>query len=291
MNSRTPIVINTDMMASGDDANALVLLLQSGRVEVVGVMAENGNVNCYDSYANVSKLLRDLGFHKDVSIGQPRWVMDNVEKLRRIDGYFHGAFKSRNIDQMQQEFTSMEPADMMLCRLARQYGEELCIVNIAPATNIAAALALMPDLGTVIHNVYFMGGAFDVPGNASPWAEFNIWFDPQSADRVFKSDWNITLLPLDATNGHSIPQDFYVRQGLPHNFREIRADSSAWDELLAGILLNPSIEEGRRNCSIKVDTSSGDTAGRTSILKESGNTSIVYRIKTNWLDLLLNHKH
>jgi inosine-uridine nucleoside N-ribohydrolase len=44
-----------------------------------------------------------------------------------------------------------------------------------------------------------MGGA-RLEGNASAAAEFNIWYDPEAAHRVFSSAVPITLLPLDITH-------------------------------------------------------------------------------------------
>ena len=46
-----------------------------------------------------------------------------------------------------------------------------------------------------------MGGAFNVPGNISPHAEFNIFFDPEAASKVLAaSNGRITLFPLDVTS-------------------------------------------------------------------------------------------
>jgi inosine-uridine nucleoside N-ribohydrolase len=45
-----------------------------------------------------------------------------------------------------------------------------------------------------------MGGAIRVPGNVTPVAEFNISYDPESADTVFNQTNNTVLLPLDVTS-------------------------------------------------------------------------------------------
>ncbi len=44
-----------------------------------------------------------------------------------------------------------------------------------------------------------MGGAFKVPGNVTPHAEFNIFYNPEAAEKVFASCNNIVVLPLDIT--------------------------------------------------------------------------------------------
>ena len=45
-----------------------------------------------------------------------------------------------------------------------------------------------------------MGGAIRVPGNVTPVAEFNISYDPESADAVFAHTDHTVLLPLDVTS-------------------------------------------------------------------------------------------
>ena len=44
-----------------------------------------------------------------------------------------------------------------------------------------------------------MGGAVDVPGNVTEWAEANIIGDPEAADILFKSGIPVTQLGLDVT--------------------------------------------------------------------------------------------
>ena len=45
-----------------------------------------------------------------------------------------------------------------------------------------------------------MGGALgDPPGNISPWAEFNFYADPSSADQVLASPLPVELVPLDVS--------------------------------------------------------------------------------------------
>jgi inosine-uridine nucleoside N-ribohydrolase len=44
-----------------------------------------------------------------------------------------------------------------------------------------------------------MGGAFAVPGNTGPVAEFNYYVDPHAADIVLNSGLSVTVVPLDLT--------------------------------------------------------------------------------------------
>jgi inosine-uridine nucleoside N-ribohydrolase len=44
-----------------------------------------------------------------------------------------------------------------------------------------------------------MGGSI-AEGNMTPAAEFNIWADPEAADRVFRSGLDVTMVGLDVTH-------------------------------------------------------------------------------------------
>jgi inosine-uridine nucleoside N-ribohydrolase len=64
---------------------------------------------------------------------------------------------------------------------------EVTILAIGPMTNVALALRLKPAIETKIKQIVFMGGNIKSAGNASPWAEFNFWFDPEAARMVLRS--------------------------------------------------------------------------------------------------------
>ncbi|MGH8516353.1 MAG: nucleoside hydrolase, partial [Panacagrimonas sp.] len=67
-------------------------------------------------------------------------------------------------------------------------------------TNIAAALAMAPDIAAKIKRLVFMGGAAFCPGNVTAHAEFNFWFDPHAANAVLASNIPMVMFGLDVTN-------------------------------------------------------------------------------------------
>src|SRR5699024_10913878 len=44
-----------------------------------------------------------------------------------------------------------------------------------------------------------MGGALTVPGNVRPWAEANVWQDPEATDLLFREAADVTMIGLDVT--------------------------------------------------------------------------------------------
>jgi inosine-uridine nucleoside N-ribohydrolase len=76
--------------------------------------------------------------------------------------------------------------EFLVSEIERNPGE-VTILAIGPMTNIALALRMKPEIETKIKRIVFMGGNVHVPGNASPAAEFNFWFDPEAARIVLRS--------------------------------------------------------------------------------------------------------
>lgn len=56
-----------------------------------------------------------------------------------------------------------------------------------------------------------MGGAVGVPGNVTPVAEFNIYFDPHAASIVFHSGIPLTIVGLDVTRQIRLTKDMVTK--------------------------------------------------------------------------------
>jgi len=124
-------------------------------------------------------------------------------------------------------------------------------------TNIALALRLKPGIDAKIKQIVFMGGSLKAPGNASPWAEFNFWFDPEAARMVLRSRIpKKVMFALDICNTAPIRKAEFdqianVRTPLTDLFREDlgnrypgflkHPDGTAymWDSLAAAYLIDP----------------------------------------------------
>lgn len=76
--------------------------------------------------------------------------------------------------------------------------KEVTLVALGPLTNIALLLHLYPELNSSIEAISLMGGGID-HGNITPYAEFNIYADPEAAKMVFNSGVPIIMSGLDVT--------------------------------------------------------------------------------------------
>lgn len=90
-------------------------------------------------------------------------------------------------------------AAQQIVDLARSRPGEFTLVAVGPLTNLGLALLLEPELPTLIPEVVVMGGAIQPPGNITPFAEANVWHDPEAAALVTEAPWQVTFATVDAT--------------------------------------------------------------------------------------------
>ena len=191
--ARTRVVIDTD--PGVDDAVAILLALASPELEVLALTTVAGNVDLEKTTLNARRLVQLSGRH-DVVVAPGCAVP--------LSGTSSHASEVHGLDGLG-DLTWDEP-DVPLHRghaveLLRDLVDEapLTIVAIGPLTNLAVLLELYPEVERRVSEVVVMGGA-SFAGNVTPAAEFNFWFDPEAAERVFAAAWPITLMPLDLTH-------------------------------------------------------------------------------------------
>ena len=94
----------------------------------------------------------------------------------------------------------------LLIETLRSHPGQVSILSLGPMTNLALAIRLAPDIIPLTHQVIVMGGSFNVQ---DPAPEFNVRCDPEAAQIVFRSGWNVHILGLDITRRvHFSRRDF-----------------------------------------------------------------------------------
>ena len=200
----TPVFVDVD--TGLDDALALALLSRTPDVSIVGVGTVAGNVPVGFSTENTLRVLSWCGAEQvPVYRGASRPLVAPYQDAAHVHGGdgLGGAMlppSSRNIADLS--------APEALFRAAREYTGQLVLVTLGPLTNIAMALDLFPELTDHVRRVSVMGGAYDVPGNITPAAEFNIYVDPDAANQVFAAPWReIIAIGLDVTHQTILPRE------------------------------------------------------------------------------------
>jgi inosine-uridine nucleoside N-ribohydrolase len=180
-----------------DDAIALLLALASPEVELVGVTTVHGNQTLEKTTVNALKLLEFVG-RTDVPVaaGADR----PIRRAAFVAEYVHG---ESGMDGPSLPPPTIEPVAQhavdFIAETLLASEEPITLVPTGPLTNIGLFLARHPDAAERVERIVLMGGAIG-EGNVTPAAEFNIWADPEAADRVFTSELDVTMIGLDVTH-------------------------------------------------------------------------------------------
>jgi inosine-uridine nucleoside N-ribohydrolase len=269
---REIVIVDTDSGLFGDDGAALVMLLRSPeQVAVSGVTIVPGNVWAPQGAEYMLHIL-DLLRRPEVPVLTGAEVplansvaMAREEERRWGKMEYIGAFAqdpNAVIPAVGARLTGRKPhhnaAVQFLISEIERWPGEVSILAIGPMTNIALALRLKPAIETKIKQIVFMGGNIKAPGNASPWAEFNFWFDPEAARMVLRSRIpKKVMFALDVCNTAPIRKAEFDQIASAHTpiadlFREDLGNrypgflkhpdgiAYMWDSLAAAYLIDPS---------------------------------------------------
>ncbi len=185
------------------DALAVCLALASPELEVVAITATGGNVAPRQASLNVQALIEHLD--------PPRWPrigVANEEQLLRTDGrelWGPDGFCGAELGAV--ELHQQHPAIKVLSEEIRAAPGEVTVIAGGPLSNIAALFQRESDLAMLIGHLIIVGGTLDGLGDVTPAAEFNIYCDAESAQRVFRTPATMTLLPRDVTSRAALTFD------------------------------------------------------------------------------------
>lgn len=198
--SHPKIILDTD--PGGDDIFAFLWLLglvKQGLAELVAVTSADGNVAAKRTFSSASQILNLAGFpHIKVGRGVPI-KGEAVEDAAHIHGSDGMGNLSHTLPAATHTFEKARYSDEIIIDELNAAPGEITIVAIAPLTNLAAAETKSPGILKKAKEIVIMGGAFFCPGNVTPHAEFNIWFNAEAAQIVFDSRDDIVVMPLDVT--------------------------------------------------------------------------------------------
>ena len=184
----TPVILDCD--PGHDDAIALLLALASPELELVGVTTTHGNQTLDKTTDNALRVLAFVGrTDVPVAMGADRPLVRELHTAAHVHG-------ESGLDGPELPAAASEPVDQgAVDFLVEHVTSETVLVPVGPLTNVALAL----DRGIRPARIVLMGGAI-AEGNMTPAAEFNIWADPEAAQRVFQSGLDVTMIGLDVTH-------------------------------------------------------------------------------------------
>jgi purine nucleosidase len=300
------VLVDTD--TASDDAVALLMALQSTRVEVTGVTIVAGNVPFHHQVRN-AKYTLGLVDRTDVPVyeGARSPLVKSFEHATEV----HGEDGLGDVDVPSVETASAggHAADYIV-ETIRDAPGEVTLLCIGPLTNVALAVAREPALPDLVDEVWVMGGAIEHRGNVTPAAEFNFWVDPDAARRVFR-EFEVTLVDWGLTVRDGVLNDAAIDRvtapetdlaaffaGLFAPLREYTGTQQGIpgvtqpDGLTAACMLAPELHRETSHQYVEVDEREGLTRGHTvadpdAVLGEDPNTRVIDAVETDrFVDVL-----
>jgi inosine-uridine nucleoside N-ribohydrolase len=216
-----------------DDFLSLLLLLSYDDVDLLGISVTPADTMIEAAVPATRKIL-DLAGRSGIAVAGGTLEGRNPFPLQwRID-----AHKVNDMPVLNQRPAVSAPLSEMLGQhhLATTIlgaRGPVSLLMTGPLTNLAWALDNHPHMESKVGELIWMGGALDVPGNVllpghDGTAEWNVYWDPIGAKRVWDSSIPITLFPLDATNQVPVTSEFRRSFGLQYQYPLSAAAGTFW---------------------------------------------------------------
>jgi purine nucleosidase len=185
--AKIPIILDTDLGDSIDDAMALAFALRSPELDVRAITTVIDDV---ESKTRLASKMLGIFNRRDIAL-----AMGATEPL--LDPVM--APSSKEFEVLTRNDTIPDSArrravDLIVDTLL-QSRQKITVVAIGPLTNIALALKADPRIKNNIERIVIMGGAY-----FTNQAEYNFKRDRTAAEIVFQSGVPITAVGLDVTS-------------------------------------------------------------------------------------------
>jgi inosine-uridine nucleoside N-ribohydrolase len=287
--AKEKVILDTDMVILYDDGVAMMMLANHPDIELLGVTIVPGNTWLSEGTAYAIRQLevidrRDIPVALGIRYPLRTGRYETMEVERKMFGFsssYIGCFSriepASYLDVYRSEFggrskiklADKHAVDFLIDTIKANPGE-VTVMPIGPCTNLAIAIRMAPEIIPLIKRVVYMGGAFDTPGNTTPAAEFNWWFDPEAAKMCVRTPFADQLIVgLDVCEKYRFNKKLFdritaVNKPVAKLFKEkygpsFRKDLSytrlVWDTIAAAIVIDPTliIEEQTRWVDVNSD--------------------------------------
>lgn len=278
-----------------DDYLATMLLMTMDNVQPLGVVVTAAD--CYPQPAvNATRKILDLMGFSDIPVAESMVRGINpFPNLYRRDSFVVDHFPILNQRETITTPLIAEPGEDFTVKVLQSASEAVTIMATGPLTNIATALQKAPDIEAKIQRIIWMGGALNVPGNVEKnWepgqdgsAEWNAYWDPISVARVWDTQIEIIMCPLDITNNVPVTSEIVKKMGKQRNFPisdlagqcyslVIPQDYYFWDVLATAYLARPDLFQIQQ-IETEIITN-GKSQGRTKIVPKGRKVSVMQEV-------------
>ncbi|MCR4746383.1 MAG: nucleoside hydrolase [Lachnospiraceae bacterium] len=269
------IIIDTDTGA--DDAAAIILAAKNKNIEILGLTVLAGNVDVDSAAQNALMSLEIAGTSAPVYRGATSNY--NNEEINAFSVFGSDGMGDADLIHPSGKCEEGDAVDFIL-ETVEKYPNEVEIVALGPATNLARAIEKDAETMGKVKKIWSMGTCGLGPGNSSPVSEFNIYHDPAAYKILLDSKLNISIIGLDVCGGDAMwttenfeklkkaneigkfvdssfnkLRDFYRKNGIDGSIMNC-------DALAMMCVLNPDFVTKEINCHGSCITEKGETFGQ-----------------------------
>jgi inosine-uridine nucleoside N-ribohydrolase len=193
MSARVPVILDCD--TGTDDAVAVMFAALHPDLDLLGVTTVWGNHDVRNTTDNTLRVLDLLG-RGDIGVhpGRNQPIRPRIEALPSGRGDL-----DPTLDLPEPVSVAAGDAVEWLIETLRAATEPVALVPTGPLTNVAAALAADRRVVDAVGRLVVLGGSHREAG-VTPYAERNVWCDPEAAADVLAAPFrDVLLVTMDAT--------------------------------------------------------------------------------------------
>ncbi|MBD2451797.1 nucleoside hydrolase [Nostoc sp. FACHB-152] len=266
-----------------DDYLATMLLLTMEHIELLGVIVTPADCYIEPAVSATRKIIDLMGFsHIPVAESTVRGINPFPQMYRR-DSFIVDHLPILNQQDTINTPLVAEPGQDFMVRVLRDAPQPVTLMVTGPLTTVAVALDKAPDIEAKIGRIVWMGGALNVGGNVEKSlepgqdgsAEWNAYWDAVSVARVWQTQIEIIMCPLDLTNNVPVTSDIVYKMGKQRHYPisdlagqcyalVIPQDFYFWDVLATAYLGHPEFYQ-LREWETEIITT-GLSQGRTKVM-------------------------
>jgi inosine-uridine nucleoside N-ribohydrolase len=190
-----PVILDCD--PGHDDVFALWLAAGHPGIDLRAVTTVGGNVPLVHTSRNARIALSVAGVTDvPVAAGAAGPLSRDLQTAEWIHG--ENGLGGPRLPEPTVPLDPRTATELMVSVLAEAL-ERVTIIATGPLTNIATLLRDRPEAAERIREVVWMGGSTG-RGNATQYAEFNAWVDPEALALVVSSGIRLTMVGLNVTH-------------------------------------------------------------------------------------------
>ncbi|GAB4017404.1 nucleoside hydrolase [Spirosoma koreense] len=196
-----------------DDLLSQLLVLTMPATDLIGITVTPADCFIEPALESTYKLLQLMG-REDIPLGRGDYYGINAfpSEWRARPEIINALPRLINLPKSPDPYAYASAPDLIIDKLASA-SEKVTILMTGPCSNLVLALEKAPELKANIAEIVWMAGAFRVTGNVQMFqhdgsAEWNVFWDPVSSQKLISYELPLTLVPLDVTNHVPVTKGF-----------------------------------------------------------------------------------